>query len=355
MDDGVAAEDIEGPPSSRKRKHIMHTILLLALILLVSAPVAVWGVINPGYRGLSVSERPVLDVPTFDRIRINTLNGNLAIQVPLFQVPSIGIPVSFLLSYSSDHRNISSPFGLGWNLSYNIRYTTDAAGNVIIVWGDGRQDTFSFNGATFTSPLGVFMTLTEPTPGQLRLTTKHGTVLAFANNTHRKLTAIADPNGNTLTLSHDPNGRLTTVTDASGKMYPLAYNAAGQLATLTDPNAGGRTYTLSYDALDRLTQIIDPLGNAESYAYDGENLLTTITDRRSNQTTVGYTTPLGAPDTRVPQTVTQAGSTVGIAFNPATKTTQINDPNGNSVTYLYDANNRLTTATDGLGQTETFG
>ena len=121
----------------------MYTILLLSLTLFITAPAAVWAVTNPGYRGLSYPERPAVAVRTFNGIGVNTLNGNLLIQVPLFRVPGKGIPIDFFLTYNSDHRAISSPFGLGWNLSYHIRYTTDAAGNVTIVWGDGRQDTFT--------------------------------------------------------------------------------------------------------------------------------------------------------------------------------------------------------------------
>ena len=331
-----------------------YTIILLSLLLFVSAPAAVWGITNPGYRGLSVPERPVLEVPTFNRIRINTLNGNLLIQVPLFFVPGKGIPVAFFLTYNSDHRNISSPFGLGWNLSYNIRYTKDAAGNVTIVWGDGRQDTFAFNGATFSAPLGVFMTLTELVPDQLQLTTKHGIIFTFADSSHRKLTSIADPNGNTLTPSYDADGRLTSVTDAGGRTYTLGYNAADKLATLTDPNLGGRAYTFTHDALDRLTQITDPLGNVESYAYDGDNLPTSVTDRRGNPTMVSYTASLALPTTRLPQTVTKSGSVVGFAYDAATKTTAVTDPNGNVTTYMYDVNDRLAMVTNALGNPQTF-
>ena len=83
----------------------MYTILLLSLTLFISAPAAVWAVTNPGYRSLSVPEQPAFDIRAFG-IRINTLSGNLPIQVSLFRVPGKGIPPDFFLTYNSDHRAI---------------------------------------------------------------------------------------------------------------------------------------------------------------------------------------------------------------------------------------------------------
>lgn len=146
-------------------------ILLAALFIIHSEAFAST---NPGYQGLSYPERGTVEVATFGGARVNTNTGNLILQRTLLFVPGKGLPVHVQLTYNSDHRLISSPFGFGWNLSYNIRYTRDSRGNVIIAWGDGRQDAFTKGGSDFTSPAGVYMALTEPAPGELVLRTKHG-------------------------------------------------------------------------------------------------------------------------------------------------------------------------------------
>ena len=327
---------------------------------------------NPGYRGLSYTERGTVNVREPGEVQVNTHNGNLVVQRTLFLIPGRGLPVQFQLTYNSDHRLISSPFGFGWNLSYNIRYTRDSSGNVVIVWGDGRLDGYTQTGGTFNSPAGVYMTLTEPVAGQLVLTTKHGISFNFADSSHQKVTSISDPNGNNLVFTYGA-GRLTTVTDAGSRSYILSYAFDGKLIQLFD-NAAIRSYTFAYDATGRLTGITERLGNTEAFTYDSENLLTGITDRRGNAATITYITPAGDPNTRLPQTITKAGSTTGFAYDSAILTTTLTDPNGNNWTYAYDpsrvvsvgdptgnstdftwdSNDNLLTLTDRNGNTTTF-
>lgn len=333
------------------------------------------GAISPGYQGLSYPEPATLNIWSVGETQVNSWSGNVLVQRGLLSVPARGIPASIYLSYNSDARNVKTHYGFGWNLSYNIRYTEDAVGNVTIVWGDGRQDRFAWGGSNFTAPPGVYLTLSEPAAGQLALRNKHGVLFRFADATHRKLTSIQDPNGNSLTLAYDGAHRLVSITTAGGRTYGFAYDGSGRLVQVTDPNLGGRNWQLGYDASDRLVQLTDPLGNIEAFAYDGENLLTGMTDARGHTAAIAYMTPAWDASTRLPQTVSKAGSTTAFAFDTMSRTTtvttprgygwdyrydlagrlvEIEDPDGNSAMTAWDANRNPIQVTDRKGNTTTF-
>jgi len=326
----------------------LRRLPLAAAMLAIAAP-ALAGT-SPVYRGLVYLERPVVAVPVLAGVAVNTLTGNLVLGRGLFTVPARGIPLEAFLVYNSDRRKVASPFGRGWSLSYGLRYVEDASGNVRIVWGDGRVDLFlAAGGGTFTSPAGVFATLSRPAPGQLLLRTKRGLEYRFFAASHRKLTAIADRNGNTLTLTYD-GGRLVRLSDAAGRQWDLAYDGQGRLVELSDPNLP-RSVAFVYDAFDRLVQLTDPLGESESYGYGTDDLLTSITDRRGNQAVIAYT---GGPGNRLVASVAKGGSTTMFAYDAGSRTTTLTDPNGNPWMHTYSGSNLLTSVTDPLGESETF-
>ena len=305
-----------------------------------------FAVVGPGYEGLSYTERGTLDIPTPGGIEVNTFTGNLVIQRTFVFIPGKGPPVHPYLTYNSDHRLITSPFGKGWSFSYNVRYTKDSSGNVFIVWGDGRTDAFTtIGGGEFSSPPGLYMLLTEPVVGDLLLRTKGGIEFHFTDSDHRKLTSIQDPNGNELTFTHDSSHRLTQITDAGGRTFTFDYDANGRVVSLTDIGLS-RSYDFTYDASNRLTAITYPLEKTETFAYDSEDLLTSFTDRRSNTATITYVTPPWDANTRLPSTVAKGVSTTGLAFNQTTDTTTVTDPLSNDWKYAYDASGRITSLTD---------
>jgi len=324
--------------------------------------------ISPAYRGLSSRERTTSMLAAPGGVAVNTLTGNLVLQRRIFFVPDRGVPLDLYLTWNSDRRLVSSPFGMGWNLSYNARYAKDAAGNVTIVWGDGRVDRFTKSGGGFTAPVGVWSTLTEPAPGELRVQEKRGMVFRFASGSHRRLTSISDPAGNQLTLAYDAAPRLTMITLPSGRAYALSYDAQGRLATVNDANLSpSRTWTFAYDTADRLTAITDPLGRAEAFAYDASNLITTITDRRGNAATIAYTSPAAPPPafsgadvgptptpgtgTWLTESVEKGGSEHSYEFNVGSSTTIHIDPNGNPWGTEYDLSNRAIELTTPVSET----
>jgi YD repeat-containing protein len=319
-------------------------VSLVGNAILSAAPAA--AVTNPGWRGMSYPERPTAMAPAFGGAAVNTLTGNLVIRRVLLAVPGKGVPLELYLTWNADRRLVSSPYGMGWNLSCNMRFVEDAAGNVAVVWGDGRVDAFSGAGAGFTSPPGVFMSLEESAPDTYSLRSTHGLVFAFASGVHRRLTSITDPNGNTLDFAYAAN-RLSTATDAGGRRWTFEYDSVGRLMKVDDPNLQ-RSWSLEYDAASRLVRLTDPAGNAEQYAYDGDNLIVSITDRRGNTASITYLSPPASPATRLAVSVSKAGRTIGFAYDAAARTTTLTDPNGNPWLYSYDVDQRLAAITDPL-------
>ena len=347
--------------------------IALHFLVLLFLSTSTFAVVNPWYQGLSYVERGIIDLPVYGGARVNTYTGNLGIQRGLFVIPGRGLPVELYLTYNSDHRLISSPFGYGWGLSYHIRYQKDSSGNVTIVWGDGRQDTFMKNDAGYTAPAGVYLDLTENASGIFTLTTKHGIKFIFSDPAHRKLTAIEDPNGNAITIAYDAAYRPVSIRDAGGREYVLVYDN-GFLSKVEDANlATSRSYILDYDDQGRLTTITDPLGQQERFAYDGDNLLTAITDKKGNTTTIVYATPVAGAVTRLPQSISKDTRSTGFAFDAVTSTTTYTDANGNEWQFKYaspiskiidpaekatvfswDSNKNLTSIVDRNGNTTTI-
>ena len=305
------------------------------------------------YRGMSYLERPAVTLPAPGGVLVDTSTGNVVFRHRLFSVAGVGIPLELALTYNSDRRLVASPYGLGWSLSHAIRYVADAAGNVRIVWGDGRVDLFTKSGGDFASPAGVHLTLTRPAAGQYLLRSKHGLELRFDDAEHRKLTSIAEPNGNAMTLGYDGARRLVQITDPGGRSYTFAYDGLGRLTEIADPNLGGRTWRLGYDPSHQLVEIVDPLGHRVGLTY-ADGLLQAVTDPRGSVASLTYVTPPGFPATRLPGTISQAGSSVAYGFDAVARTTTVTDPNGHPWQYGYDGAGRLSSVTDPAGSQATY-
>ena len=144
----------------------------------------------------------------------------------------------------------------------------------------------------------------------------------------RSYTKTYDPRGNLLTSS-DPSGTVSYTNNADGK--PLTVTAHGSTVTigyddrgnrnrLTDPDAGTMTYV--HDALGRVISQTDARGNESTFTYDGFGNLTAkaINQQPHASYTYSYT-----------------GATAGLLTSESA--------GGASVSYTYDAYDRLSTKT----------
>ncbi len=180
--------------------------------------------------------------------------------------------------------------------------------------------------------------------------------------------ALADATKTTRSSStYDKNNRVVTSTDAGSVVTRLTLDAKGRITQRIEAagTPSARTTAYTYDALDRVTTETSPLGRLISYTYDeAGNVLT-----RTTSQAVGYTGP--AVESRVETFSYDSNGRLAWEDNGVgTRTAYQYDAAGNrkkityaeirvgtgvpvlwperySVSYEYDANNRLTAMVDG--------
>lgn len=205
------------------------------------------------------------------------------------------------------------------------------------------------------------------------------------------VTAVYRPDGSHSTNAYDANGNMTSATDFNGNATSYAYDADGRLATTTDPL--GRVTTIAYTPTGQTAQVTLPDGSAETYGYDRNGNPTKFTNPDGAITTYAYTlsgqlksqtAPGGATtsytytvDGRLHTTTRPDGTTATHAYTldgqlknvhysqlGSTDTTYTYTVSGRRKTmtdesgttsYVYDAAGRLTSVTDGNGDTVGYG
>ena len=190
-----------------------------------------------------------------------------------------------------------------------------------------------------------------------------GVVTEYQYDALGHLTAVVDALSQVTSYEYDEVGNRISQTDANGHMTRfvydvlsrrtrrilplgmqefLTYDAAGNLAAKMDFN--GHTTTYTYDAVNRLTSKIP-------FAPRGEPTVTfgyTITGQRAQMIDASGTTTYAYDDRdRLIQKITPQG-TLTYTYDAAGNLASIRSSNagGTSVSYAYDALNRLSTVTD---------
>lgn len=233
---------------------------------------------------------------------VNLGTGRLSHDQELFATKS-SQPLALNLSlYYRSIQFAPSAIGSGWSHSYEMSLQ-NGAGNSKVFWYQGTRRIYNNYNGTYVSPKGDFSTLVKNGDNTFTITEKDGLKRNF--DTAGVATSLVDRNSNTLTLTY----------------------TAGKLTSVTDPN--GRSATLAYDSNDKLSTITDPKNSVYTFTYTGGNL-----------------TGVTHPDTG--QWVYTYNPTNGLL---STKT----DPENNNVSYTYDASNRMSSTTDPVGKSRSYG
>jgi RHS repeat-associated protein len=340
----------------RKLTSQMIVTILIVCILQFTTYDLVLALTNDGYLGLMPTDFGQVNAAGEGGALGNTFNANMFYPRIDFVIPGRGLPIEIAMFYNSRDRSVETPYGYGWNFSYNIRYSIQPNWDIEILWGDGRTDLFNEAGGKYYAPPGVNMTLVEYQTDKYLLTTKHGIKYYFNSPIRKAVTKIEDPNGNALTFSYTGDN-LTTITDASGRSISLSYTG-GKLTTITDPNTTPtRTLTYSYDANGNQVGFTDTLGNTTTYGYNSEHLLTSITDPKGGTTTITYMTPVGSPDVRRIEKISTPLSERQYDYDTAARKTTVTDilaTTTQTTTYTYDSFGRVTEIKDAQGNSRTF-
>jgi RHS repeat-associated protein len=322
---------------------------------------------------------------------VNCATGEFSPQFTDISVPGRGVPLTFILTYSSTHAGSGGSLGFGWTDNYDM--TLSQAGTGVVSISAGNEPGFVFipeGGGRYRAPQQSFASLV-PGPGTgytltlLRTRTRYVfpaagsllqesdfngdvTKLAYVRG---QLMSVTGPAGK-LTFAYT-GGRLAGVTDPMGRTTSFGYDPAGDLATVT--RAGDLTWSFSYGSGHLLRTLTDPDGGITTCAYGTSGMISSLTDPAGGTTTWSYT---GDPATAAGATTTVTGAdgytaeyvytigklmlaTLGGGTGSAEASTSYTydpvtggvakawDPDGNLTTYTYDASGNVLTSTDPMG------
>ncbi len=174
-----------------------------------------------------------------------------------------------------------------------------------------------------------------------------------------RVAARVDPLGRRTAHTYDALGRKTRTTFADGTSENLSYDANNNIASRTDP--AGRVTTFTYDELDRLLKTTLPDGTSTQTVYSAGGLVVATVNANGNRTDYTYDAAGRLVTTTLPAVVNGVGGpsvrpqirrTLDAIGAPTTAT----DPLGRVISYVYDANGRLTRTNfaDGTSVSQTF-
>jgi RHS repeat-associated protein len=194
-------------------------------------------------------------------------------------------------------------------------------------------------------------------------TNRRGKTWTRAQDAYDRLVQVTEPGGGITNYVYDALGRLTTVRDAASprNVTTIAYDSLGRKTQMTEPNLGTWTYTydlngnlltqtdgknqtltFTYDSLNRVQTKIYPGGATITYAYDtgvdGKGRKAVMTDLAGSETYTYDALGRVATVTRTTDGVPYGTTTTYKTFGPPATVTY---PDGEVVTYAYDAGGRL--------------
>lgn len=230
----------------------------------------------------------------------------------------------------------------------------------------------------------------------IQIIDRHGNKTKL-DRTNCNLTQITSPNGRFIQLQYDSSGRVTTATDNIGRTVTYTYDPVGRLSTVTDLNGGVTTYTYTdqnematiadargityltnqYDANGRVVQQTQAdgstylfswvlSGNAnQTHFYENGSVTSgtlfaqtncwngTSYNRYDPSCQEGYLPLVTQVDITDPR-----GYVRRVQFGPSgyitSDTHALGQPEQQTITYSYYADNSLKSVTDALGRTTSY-
>jgi len=203
------------------------------------------------------------------------------------------------------------------------------------------------------------------------------------------LIALTDPAGFITRRSFDANDRLVEVVDAKNNRTQVGYDAVGNRISETDAN--GHTTTLGYDSLNHRVSLTDPLNRTRRWRYDGGGNMVGMVNARGTETdfeydSLGRTTRRANPDTDDRWSFDELGNVIRTAnaneealfsydsrsrmtesrypalnmrflygYDLASRLLSLRYPAGETVSYDWDAADRVTGVTDSQSGKITLG
>ncbi len=261
-------------------------------------------------------------------------------------------------SHPGDVTAVTDPRGKTAYLAYdtvgNLTQLTDPDGDIVAYGYDSagrRTSMIAPNGnVTGATPSQWTTTYTYNAFGDVTTVTdplSHGTSYSYDDDRNR--TGSTDADTNATAYTYDNANRLTTITRADTTTLTNGYDDNNNLISQTDGAGNATTYT--YDALDRVDSVTDPLSHTTAFGYDANGNRTTLTDPSSHVTTFTYDNANRPTDISYDDGTTPD---VSYVYDAANRRTEMDDGTGTNA-YSYDNLDRLTTSTNGHGDTVDYG
>jgi len=216
-----------------------------------------------------------------------------------------------------------------------IANATDGNGNVTTYGYDSKG-----HALTTLSPLGNLYSRTYNAEGVLTSRTDPlGNTTSFSLDALGRVVGTSSPIGFATGLTYDLLGRIVSVTDQLGQVSSFARDARGALVGITLP--GGATTSMTRNSLGKITQLTDSGGINWMSAYDNFGRRTSSTDPLGNVRSVVY------DQLNRPMTVTYPGAlgTSTLTYDVNGKITSAAYSDGTTLAWAYDANSRLVSGT----------
>jgi RHS repeat-associated protein len=281
----------------------------------------------------------------------------------LAQVDELGRRTTF--TYDAAGRRASMTDALGRTTAYaydavgNLVATTDPLGHTVTTVYDALN-----RASSVVYPDGTQSRTTYDAGGNRASTIDQaGFATSFAYDLAGRLATVTDARFGVTSYQYDEIGERVAQTDADGHTTRFTFDPAGRRDSRTLP--GGETERMTYAADGRLQTRTDFNGHSTAYAYDdaGRLALRSPDAAFAGETPVSFTYfPSGQRKTmtdgsgttsyvwdardRLLSKASPAG-TLSYGYDLAgNRTSAASDSGAYSVTYAYDALNRLTSVTD---------
>jgi len=229
-------------------------------------------------------------------------------------------------------------FGKSRNLGLTRVLYQDASSHVAVVRGDGRRNTYRWNGASFDAAAGLQNTLVS-SGGIFTETTPSGRVYRY--DSAGRLQRVVDRQGQSAYYSYDANNRLQKINglpgaNALGLVPYLSYNASGlfERLVLEDSAAAtnNRTTYFTYDGNRNLLRIIGPQSCITYFEYNNPLYVSAVTDPEGYRWYFGYD-----GSNRVERVVDARFRASYFAWDTATPMATVKDRAGKPTYFRYNA------------------
>ena len=244
-------------------------------------------------------------------------------------------------------KSITYPDGTTSNFEY------DAQGRLTKQSGTGGVGAVSYafdsaGGITVTDANGKSAQVLVNERGQVAQSTDAlGRTSKFLYDDQGNLKQVIAPGNSTAKLTYDSKNNVTSTTDALNQQVNFSYDPTfNQLSTVRDQK--GQTMTYNYDPKGNLTSIVYPDSSKETFSYDAKGYTTVSNNRRSQETKYTYD-----PRGFLTKKEFADGTTANFEYDVKGNLTKATDADS-SVTYAYDAANRLTNVDYGSNHTLAF-